>query len=488
MLPRVFFTISLLFLLCLAVNGQSDAERLIDQLLGETPLEEDLRELCDEIGGRVTGSKANEEAVDWALQKLQDAGIHAVKDPFEMPVLWLPGSTSCQVNGLDFSPEIVAKYNCPPGHYEMPLLYVGMGSAEELDQYSAEALESSFILVETDLCVDINGLFQEYDHTTRVELEAEKRNIQGIIFMSSRPNKLLYRYVTYKGTNPTTPQFVMARIDAMRCIRALKEGEELSVTLDVKATTGPSFTSHNVIAEITGSEKPEEIIVIGSHIDSWALGTGANDNGCNVSMMMDIARQMQALGIKPKRTIRFALWNGEEQGFNGSLDYTLDHLDDLDNHLMALSIDIGSGALSGFFTNGREELIPVVDEVLKPVGHLGEYTQVNVPIVGTDNFDFMLQGVPNLVGNHLAQLYGPNYHAASDTYDKVDLKQLKINSAIVGTLALGFANLDDQSAERLFRQNRAEIEKLIQDFNIEFSMRIMNVWEPWANRKRGRLD
>ena len=114
-------------------------------------------------------------------------------------------------------------------------------------------------------------------------------------------------------------------------------------------------------------------------------------------MMIDIARQMKKYNIRPKRTIRFALWNGEEQGYFGSWAYTKDHKKELDNHIMALSIDIGSGALSGFFTNGEEKLVAAVDEVLKPVAGLGDFTQLNVPIVGTDNFDFMLQGIGNLV-------------------------------------------------------------------------------------------
>ncbi|MEL7020397.1 MAG: M28 family peptidase, partial [Bacteroidota bacterium] len=202
------------------------------------------------------------------------------------------------------------------------------------------------------------------------------------------------------------------------------------------------------------------------------------------SMMIDIARQMTRLNIRPKRTIRFALWNGEEQGYFGSWDYTKDHLDDLDKHIMALSVDIGSGAITGFFTNGQSALVPVVDEVLRPVSGLGDFTQINVPIIGTDNFDFLLQGVGNLVANHKPQVYGINYHATSDTYDKVDLKQLKINAAIIGALTLGFANLDPTQIIWK-RQTRTEVEQLMKDFDLEFTLRMFNVWTPWAEGKRG---
>jgi len=454
----------------------------------DTPIEEDLQELCDHIGGRVTGSDANQRAVEWAYKKFIDANVSVEKDPFEMPTLWLSEGSACKIDAIDFEPLVVSKYNSPPGQYSGELVFLAGGTEEDFKQYEDGYLQDKFILVEMDLCLDINGLFAEYDNATRVEMEAYHRGVKGIIFMSSRPNKVLYRFLTAMTTDNKLPQLIMAREDAKRCVRSIQSGKQLNVELKIAAKTGPSFTSHNVIAEIPGSEKPEEVVIIGSHIDSWSLGTGANDNGCNVSLMIDIARQMKALNIQPKRTIRFALWNGEEQCFCGSWDYTKDHLAELDNHIMALSVDIGSGGITGFFTNGREELVDIVNQTLRPVAAFGPFAQINAPIVGTDNFDFMLQGVPNLVANHKPQLYGPTYHATTDTYDKVDLSQLKINSAIVAALALGFANLEDDKAEELKRHQRMDIQKLFDDFNLEFTMRMFNVWEAWVDKQRGRLE
>ena len=453
--------------------------------MGETQIEEDLQELCDQIGGRVTGSKANEKAVEWALNKFKEAGVKSWKESFTMPVLWLPKATDVEVSGaIDFKPKVVAKYQSPPGNHRGELLYLGMGQAADFEK-AGKSVVGKFIIVEADLCLDINGLFTEYGMAAATEKLALEHQVKGIIFMASRPKGLLYRFITSKTTDNQMPQIVMAREDAKRCIRILEQGQSLNINIQINAKVGGEFVSHNVFAEIPGSEKPEEIVIIGSHIDSWALGTGANDNGCNVSMMIDIARQMQALKIKPKRTIRFALWNGEEQGYFGSWNYTKDHEKEMKNHIMALSVDIGSGPISGFFTNGREELVAAVDEVLKPVAALGDFTQLNVPIVGTDNFDFMLQGIGNLVANHLPTNYGLNYHAASDTYDKVDLKSLKINSAIIAALTLGFANLED-SKMKWPQQSRAEIQQLFEAHKLEFTMRMFSVWEPWINGSRGR--
>jgi len=475
-------TLILLFLSSLlSAQSSNDVQILVEAMLGETPLEENLQELCDEIGGRVTGSDANKASVEWGYQQFADAGVKVWKQAFEMPVLWLPEACKGRVEGdLDFDPLMVAKYQTAPGAYRGTLVDLAFGTEEDFVK-NAVQLKDNFALIETDICFDINGLFAEYTQAAKVEMLAEQYGAKGIVFMSTRPNGLLYRFITSKGVELPMPQFVMAREDAKRCLRSLRKGKTLNFTGKLRAEVGEAFTSHNVIAEIPGSEFPDEVLVIGAHLDSWALGTGANDNGCNVSMMIDIARQMKKAGIQPKRTIRFALWNGEEQGYFGSLAYTKEYAKTLDKHKMALSVDIGSGPIIGFFTNGRDELIPILDELLTPVDSLSSYLNINNPIVGTDNFDFMLQGVPNLVANHKPALYGPNYHAASDTYDKVDLVSLKKNTAIIAAMVLGFANGDFD----LKRHNRAEVQNMIDTHKIEFSMRMFNVWDSWVNKTRG---
>ena len=478
--------LSLIFLIGLisfTTDAQSsvDIDRVITALLGETPIEEDLQELCDEIGGRVTGSTANMDAVLWGHKKFEEAGVKSWKQEFTMPVLWLPESTTAQIIGdIDFVPTLVAKYQTPAGLYGASLVDVGYGTLADFEKQKDKIIDN-FILVETDLCMDINGLFAEYTQAANVEELAEKFSAKGIIFMASRPKGLLYRFITSKGVDNTIPQFVMVREDAKRCARNLRNGKSLNINTKVKARTGGEFTSMNVLAEIKGSEYPNEVIVIGAHLDSWAMGTGANDNGCNVSLMIDIARQMKKLDIIPKRTIRFALWNGEEQGYFGSWAYTKEYEKELDNHKLALSVDIGSGPIIGFFTNGNDEMIPILDEALKSVDTLGNYLNINNPIVGTDNFDFMLQGIPNLVANHKPANYGINYHAASDTYDKVDLKSLKKNSAIIAAAILSYAN----RAEVLDRDDRSAVEMMIKKHKLEFPMRMFNVWDPWINYERG---
>lgn len=479
-----------IFIICLSqffnLSAQNDTERLMSALKGNTPLENDLKELCDEIGGRVTGTDENKKAVKWALKKFKEAKVSAEKEAFEMPTFWMENFTTGSVSGdADYKVEMVSKYRTDPGKYIGKLVYL-----DDLEDIIAlkrpkPNLKGKLLIVDMDLCLDINGLFAEYDRATRIEFLASDMNAAGIVFMSTRPKKLLYRFITSATTDPHIPQYIMAREDAKRTIRLLKEGKKLKLKTNVNAKTGDEFISHNVIAEIKGSKYPDEIIVLGAHLDSWAMGTGANDNGCNVSMMIDIARQIKKLKITPDRTIRFALWNGEEQGYFGSWHYTKKRQKEMDNHVMALSVDIGSGDITGCFTNGQESLIPVLENIFS-ASHPGvEFTNINAPIVGTDNFDFMLQGVPNLVANHKPQLYGLNYHASSDTYDKVDIQSVKNNAAYVASLALGFANMDTNKYA-LKRQSRQEIQSMFEKFDLEFTMRMFNVWEPWVKGKRGR--
>lgn len=488
----VCFPLLIASLFCRPMSSLAQAEpaeevvKLVGALLHQTPLQEDLRELCDEIGGRVTGSAANREAVAWGVRKFQEAGIAVTKEAFEMPGHWLEKASTAQVTGeVSFEPDIVARAfspATPPEGLERGLLYGGTGSKADFERLGGAAT-GQYVLIETAELVDLAGLFAEYADNEGIEERALKAGVQGVIYMSSRPQKLLFTYFASKRYDNTLTLATMAREDALRCARVLRQGGKLRLNLRLDLETGGPFTTHNVIAEIPGSERPEEVVIIGAHLDSWGLGTGANDNGCNVGMMIDIARQMKKLGIQPSRTIRFALWNGEEQGYYGSWAYTRQHQAELDQHVMALSVDIGSGKITGFFTNGREELMPLVDEHLSPVRGLGPFTQVNDPVVGTDNFDFMLQGVANLIAVHQSANYGPHYHAASDTYDKILFPSLKLNAAIVAALTLGFANMEAIPYER---HTRADLMRLMETTNLAEQMRWVHVYEDWKQKRRGR--
>lgn len=482
MKASVCVALSLLAFSALAI-AEGDVDRLVGAMLGDTPIISDLESLTDEVGGRVTGSAANGAAIEWALHTFEKAGVAASREPFEMPEQWQELSVSAKVSGdVEYVPGVVARPFSPAADkLTAPLVDAGMGTADDLARLG-EAVKGAWLLVETAVLDDttgLNGLFGEYATAAVTEELVRGSGAAGIVFMSSRPKNLLYRLVSSR--NPQ-PRILMEREDAKRAQRLMRAGKSLSLTATIEIEGGYAYQSANVIGEIHGNTRPDEIVLIGAHLDSHDLGTGALDNGSNATMVIDIARQITRLGLKPARTIRFALWNGEEQGLVGSWRYTQQHNDELDNHVMASSFDIGTGRLLGFYTGGMDGLAEMTDVHLRPVAGLGPFEHLNVPVVGTDNFDFMMEGVPNIVGHQADANYASNYHAASDTFDKVDQQQLKLNSAIAAAIVWGFAN----SSDRLPRQSRAQIEHLISTTDLETQMRDFGVWSDWSSGRRGR--
>ncbi len=469
----------------------SDVENLIVTMKAPTPIISDLKELTDEIGGRLTGTQANKKAVNWALKKFHAAGVSAKKESFTMPRAWVEKSISAKVfnNLINFSPRIVAMPFTNKTHYQgLTAKIVNLGSGAESDfkaKNTDNYLKDKWLLIETEILNDkngINGLFQEYLNAVVIEENALAAKAAGIIYMSSRPNNLLYRHLPSSGVDNKLAIVVMERESAQRTQRLLDSGTSLKLTAKINIFGEKPYEANNVVAEIEGDTYPEEIVLIGAHIDSFDLGTGALDNGANVSLVIDLARQIKKLDITPKRTIRFVLFNGEEQGMYGSWGYTQKHIDELDNHVLASTIDIGTGAITGFFINGRKEIKSTLDEVLLSVTALGPFSQIIDPIVGTDNYDFMMQGVANIVANQADANYASNYHAQSDTFEKVDHQQLKLNSAIMAATIFGIANLDEIPWKR---QTSVEVVKMVDKFNLEESMKTFGLQQSWQENKRG---
>ncbi len=462
-----------------------DVSRLVGALLGDTPMARDLQDLTDRIGGRPTGSPANLRAVEWALERFRSAGVDARREAFQMPGLWLERSAAATVrgDGVTFAPRVAAlpfSVATPRAGLTAPLVDGGRGGEADLEALGARA-KGAFVLIETDELRDLGGLFREYTEAGKIETRAITAGAAGVVYMSSRPGNGLARHNASRGLRNRHPMLMMERDGAARTLRLLRAGTPLSITVSLDLRTGPAYESHNVIGEIKGSSRPDEVVVVGAHLDSWDLGTGALDNGANVAMLIDLARQIRRLDLRPARTIRFALWNGEEQNLNGSYGYTLAHAAEMDRHVMASSYDIGTGRITGFFTGGRAELVPIVERSLLPVQALGPYTQVNVPIVGTDNYDFMMQGVPNLVANQESANYGPNYHARSDEFDKADLHQLRLNAAIAAAVTWGFATLDLS----LQRHSAGQVDSLVRNTDLADQMKSFNVYDAWAAGRRG---
>jgi Zn-dependent M28 family amino/carboxypeptidase len=227
------------------------------------------------------------------------------------------------------------------------------------------------------------------------------------------------------------------------------------------------------------------VVIFGAHLDSWNLGTGALDNGCNAATVIDTVRAIKAAGIHPRRTMRFILFSGEEEGLLGSEAYVRAHRKDLDNITAVYVLDAGDGAFTGFATQGRKDVDAALAPLLQPFAGYKATEITNDAELGTDNYDFMIEGVPTILPNQETANYLINYHATSDTYDKVDFAQLKKNEAMSAELLVELANMPQRLGPRLTRK---QIEATFPDTHLDDAMKGFRIWEEWASGQRGRQE
>ena len=461
---------------------------MIQSALGPSPLEENLRYLTDTIGGRVTSSPAADRAAGWGVEAFRHAGVDEVHtEQFTIPVGWSEGHTHVDILSPEpFSVRVVSIGWSPPtpeGGLTADVVDVGRGDDAGFAK-AGDAANGAIVLVHTDLLVTWDDLSNEYSVQPAIVDRAVKVGAAAIVWMSTRPNLLLYRHnLSVNGELERLPQAVLAREDAERIARFLHGGQNVRVHFDMpNHVTGPA-DSENVIAEIRGREKPDDFVLLGAHLDSWDLGTGALDDGCNAAMVIDAARVIHASGTIPRRSIRFVLFTGEEQGMLGSAAYARAHQAELDRMVGAIIFDDGNGPVTGFSLGGRKDIVSAVREALAPVASLGVKDFTLDAGGDTDNFDFLLQGVPTLVANQEPANYMLNYHAASDTFDKVDIPELKRHVAIAAVSAFALADREERIGPR---QSRSEIEQLLKDTGLEEEMHQDGFWPLWESGERGR--
>jgi carboxypeptidase Q len=455
---------------------------------GLSPLAENLRYLTDTIGGRVTGSAAADKAVGWAVEAFRHAGVDEVlTQKFTIPVGWSEGKTRVEVLApVPFPVRLVSTGWSPPtpeGGITANIVDVGAGDDAGFAK-AGNAANGAIVLVHSKVLVTWDDLENEYAVAPGIIDRAIKAGAAAIFWMSTRPNMLLYRHTsTADGQLEKLPQAIVAREDALRISRFLAAGEPVRVHFDMPNHVSGPVESENVVAEIRGSEKPDDFVLLGAHLDSWALGTGALDDGCNAAMVIDAARVLHASGNIPRRSIRFVLFTGEEQGMLGSWAYARAHRSELDHMVAAVIFDSGDGRVTGYSLEGRRDALPAVRQALEPLRQLGVTGFTFDAAADTDHFDFLLEGVPTLVANQEPANYMLNYHAFSDTYDKVDIAAVKKETAIAALTAYALANRENRIAPR---QSRTQIEQLLKRTGVEQEMKDSGIWAAWESGDRGR--
>jgi carboxypeptidase Q len=323
-----------------------------------------------------------------------------------------------------------------------------------------------------------------YERAPAIIALAVKGKAKAIAFIATREHQILYRHTNSNaGEIDALPQVVIAREDGERIARLLASGNPVWANLSIPNKIGPAIKTWNVVAEIRGSEKPDEFVILGAHLDSWELGTGALDNGCNAALVIDALRAIKAVDLKPRRSIRFILFSGEEEGLIGSRAYAVAHRKELDNAAGVVIFDSGTGKTTGFSTGGRKDVVPAAQSMLAPLKQFGLTKADATAESGTDHFDFMLEGVPTFVADQEEANYLENYHATTDTFDKVDFVQLKKNVAEAAVFSFALASAADRIGPRL---TRVQIEQTLHDTHLDEELKSMGMWDEWANGTRGR--
>src|ERR1700735_356266 len=393
-------------------SESDDRARVIQAALQPSAIASNLRHLTDEIGGRVPGTPAMQRAVDWGVQMFKIAGADSVHtEPFDIPNSWAEGTTEMTVSATGTAldpklrqiPKVEFRVRCVSIAWapaladvkHLPVVDVGGGTDEEFKK--AGDIAGKVILVHSVVLKTWDDLFAEYTKAPPVITAAVKGKAKAVAFIATREHDILYRHTnSFAGEIDRIPQVLVAREDGERIGRLLSSGHPVWADLSIPNRLGGAIKAANVIAEIKGSDKPDEFVILGAHLDSWELGTGALDNGCNAALVVDALRAIKRSGMKPRRTIRFILFSGEEEGLIGSYRYAKAHRAELDKADAVVILDSGIGRVTGFSLGGRQDAVDTHTTLFAPLKQFNaDGVTVDADWV-TDIFDFLLEGVPTL--------------------------------------------------------------------------------------------
>jgi len=477
---------------CSATETSSCAEaaaKLLPLILGDSRMLDNLRRLTDEVGGRVTGTPEMTKAVQWGIAGFRAAGVDVHAEKYMLPVTWKEGATRLEILSPSTGGAVLRAVSEGWGpatpHDGIEGSVVDLGDGTDADFSRAGNIKGAILLAHSEIGSTWPDLFNEYMRPPAIIARAVKQGAAAIVWTAARERLLLYRHTnSLNGEIDRIPQAVVAREDALKLARLVATNPgKVRVKLSLPNEIGSPIEQENVVGEIRGYEKPDEIVILGAHLDSWELGTGALDNGCNAALVLEAARAIKAMGLVPKRTIRFILFSGEEQGTIGSFAYVKSHATELEKIRGVIIFDSGSGRVPGYSLGGRRDTEAGLRQILKPLDAWGVTQHTADASFGTDNFDFLLEGVPTFVANNEIANYLANYHAASDTFDKVDQRELKLNTVIAALTAWGIADRIEPLGKRL---SRAELDTLVKETGLDEQMKALGYWEQWQSGARGR--
>jgi carboxypeptidase Q len=412
-----------------------------------------IEHLTGRIGPRLSGSAGAEQAVAWAEAELRAAGLAVRREPVKVPV-WTRGLEKAELLSPEKAPlRVIALGGTDPTPAEGVSGEVTVvSSLEEVEALPADALKGRIALyhVERPTPTTSEEATAFYSAISRLRtrgavVAARKGAIAALVRSagtSDDPTRLHTGAMRYVDGSPRIPAAAIAVGDARRLASLARAGTPPRVHLTLLASSGPDADSANVVAEVRGRERPDEVVVIGAHLDSWDVGTGAHDDGAGVVAVMEAARVLQSLPVKPRRTVRAVLFMNEENGLRGGRAYRATHQAAMERHVAAVESDSGGGpprAISAWVgpqgLDHLRALLPLLAgtgvDVVEPSdsggADISPMKQDGVPLLGlrqdsTDYFDF--------------------HHSAADVLANLDRKHLERQVDAMARLAWALAEME----------------------------------------------
>ena len=428
-----------------AAQYGSTAQRIREAALANDGAFQKLTELSDRIGARLSGSPALERAVDWAKTTLIREGHEHVTLERVLVPHWVRGAQAAQV--LAPVPRelpvltLGGSVATPPGGVTAEL--VAVGSFAELEARRAE-IKGKIVLFDHPMSKQGNpgkAYGEAIGYRTTGAAHAAPFGAVAVLVRSLTTRSLgalhtgSMRYPDAKAAR--IPGAAVSIEDAELLHRLTSRGEKVRLHLLLSPRTLPDAESANVLGEIRGRELPEQVVIIGAHLDSWDVGQGAQDDGAGVVTVMQALTTLRSLGLVPRRTLRVVLFTNEENGVRGGAQYALDHRGE--RHVAAFEMDAGAGAPLGFMTEGEQPYLDEAREITALLVPLGA-SAMSAGFSGEDVQALQPAGVP-LFGISLdLEHYFDVHHSAADTLDKVDPEQLKKSVAALATMAFVVAD------------------------------------------------
>ena len=417
-----------------------------------------LAYLCNNIGPRLSGSPQAEGAVNYVAAELRKLGLEVKLEKVSVPH-WVRGQETAELTAFEgMTPNTTQKIvltalggsvATPPEGITAEVVVVN--NFDELQALGRERVAGKIVLFNAKFNQQLadNGFpGQAYGEAVayRGGGASAAARLGAVAALNRSAGGADYRLphtgaLRYADDAPKVPAAAVASEDAELLAHLAKEGP-VKMHLVLTPQTLPDAPSFNVVADLMGSEQPDQIVIVSGHLDSWDLGRGAIDDGAGVAMAMQTAQLFKQLGLRPKRTIRVIAWMNEENGLAGGRGYFEAHKTEMANHFAAIEADLGAGHPLGFSASGKPEVLTL----LQPLAAILQSQGAGVIRAGGEGSDIgplEAAGVPTFAPIQDARTYFNYHHTAADTLDKVNPKELQENCAVIAALAYTLANMPE---------------------------------------------